>query len=297
MCDAAQPGHYAAGSGALSEAECPAGHYADTTGNAHCELAPEGDYAEGTGTIFPAQCVAGTYNPTTGAETDGACLTTPAGTYSAAGASSPTPCPAGTESGEGASACTVVKSREDEHTATEQPSDTKTAETEKPLAGETTTAAATAATSPAPASHAEPPVRLSGVSLGRRCLAPAALGASPIPSLVAKLHVSYELNETATLSFAVARRRGSPAWTYCPTHQSSASWSKQPGEYETVWSATHGAKASARALAAEAAAAVATNRLTPGTYVLTVRAVNAEGKSSVATVKFWVVQPRPRGQR
>jgi hypothetical protein len=212
---------------------------------------------------------------------------TPAGYYSGPGSTTPTPCPAGTESAAGASSCKAKSAEE-------------------------------IAKQPEPAPAPAPAPVLTSVSVSHRCIADVTLGGDlPIDG---KLELSYTVDEASTITFTVAHRADSPAWAYCPARRG-----KQPGTYESVWSATTPTTTTAGGHTvglAEAAsvrvtpgvlgvgkhsialaAAIAdsgTNAkaLKPGTYILTVQAMNAEGEESATqTVKFWIVKPAAHANR
>ena len=250
---------------------CATGTFS-ATGNEPCMVAQPGSYVATSGATAQTPCPPGTYSSGPGASS---CTATPAGTYATGAATSPTPCQVGTVSIAGSSTCTA--------TAT-----TTTMETGIPNATEPT------------------PV-ITGVFLDRRCVTLATLNANARAANA--LHFSYTLNEAAKVEYTVSRHVGSPAWASCP-----AARGHNPGTYETVdTSSNSGAagpnraavKASAHAtpagpgalnhsltLAAVIADAhISAQNLRPGTYVISIVAVNAHGgRSKRASVKFWVIK-------
>jgi hypothetical protein len=277
-CTPASPGSYVAGPGAQEETPCPAGSYSSQPGATACTLASPGSRVEGVGAQEEVPCTAGTYSPTEGAT---ACEVTPAGTYSTGGAAQPTPCPSGTTSAPGASSCTQVP---------------KTPEPE----------GHTGQTLSPPLRHpVEATPVLSAVSISHRCVGPVAL---TLGSPSKGLSVSYSLNEPATISYTISRRKGSPEWAHCPRVRG-----KSPGDYEGVWSGTAPSSGGASAIGLAKAARVtpadrgthatglaaalrgsgqALAKLRPGTYILTLVATDAEGVASAPEhVKLWIVAP------
>lgn len=254
---------------------CVAGTYS-ANGNEPCTAAQPGSYVAMGGATAQTPCSPGAYSSASGATS---CTTTLAGTYATGGATRPTPCPAGTESGAGASQCT--------HTPT------------KPEA------------TPVITNALEGPPVITNALLSRRCATRAALNADT--SAGSSLHFSYTLNETAKVEYTVSRRVGSPVWTSCPARRGHS-----PGTYEAsytsngfgltglngvaVTASTHvtaygrrGLKHSLTLAAVIADARGTAQNLRPGTYLISVIAVNAQGeRSQRATLKFWVLKRHQR---
>lgn len=84
---------------------CVAGTFS-ATGSSPCTNAPAGTYISLVGQTSPTNCPAGKFNPSVGSTTVTDCQTTPAGSYSPAGASSATACAIGYfSSGAGSTSC------------------------------------------------------------------------------------------------------------------------------------------------------------------------------------------------
>jgi hypothetical protein len=120
------------------------------------------------------------------------------------------------------------------------------------------------------------------------------------------LAFSFNLSEAANVTFAVLHRAGSPAWTKCPPVRG-----RTPGTYRSVGelgtlvpagpqSTSLGTAARARHLATVvrlapgrhriSLAQLAQQRLPPGTYVVSAKAVNSAGQASgLDYAKFWVI--------
>lgn len=266
------------GAGAGSATLCAVGSYAGETGAVVCTPASLGYYVASIGAAEQAPCPAGSFAEVTGST---GCTTTPPDTYSTGAAASPTPCPAGTESPAGASFCTATPSEQ-----TQEPP-----LTESPEQGAETNAPEQGAAQPAPV--------VSGLSIKHRCVAPGVLtisanGARPRSNR--GLSIGFHLNEAAQVTYTVSRRRGSPRWTSCPTSKGQG---RTRGRYERISSRSRargpGVNTQTLTLALIAARA---RVLIPGTYELTVTAVNAEGeRSAPVSVSFWVVGKRHQGRR
>jgi hypothetical protein len=268
-CLLAPPGTEAVGDGNAEPTACEPGYYAEGYGNDRCSPAEPGHYAVGEllqpldgGATQQTACPAGSYAEATGAAS---CTTAPVNTYATGGAIRPTPCPTGTVAPEGAATC-----KSSGHGSIREPQ--------------------------------RVPV-LSDVALSHGCISSFVVGlGKPDPQLA----ISYKLDEPATITFTVLRRYDSPAWRKCPARRGKKSYA-----YEPEWAATQSAESGAHnvgvgARAARAAqpsrhvialaAAIADSHpddvdLRPGTYLLTITAVNKEGgMSAPQTIKFWVTQ-------
>jgi hypothetical protein len=125
----------------------------------------------------------------------------------------------------------------------------------------------------------------------------------------AGLHFSYVLSAAAKVEYTVSRHVGSPAWASCP-----AARGHKPGTYETIYTGSGSGAAGPNSAAVSAGAHatpsgraarehsltlaaviahahVSAHSLRPGTYVISMIAVNAHGARSIpVTVKFWVVK-------
>lgn len=158
---------------------------------------------------------------------------------------------------------------------------------------------------------------VSRLAVAHRCVAPQAVALARSDA-ARQLTFSFELSRAGTVTYSLSRRVGSPRWDRCPAPTNG----KKANEYEQVWSgSTPGAlgpndvAVAARARAPQAIsgrrlsagahrvrlagvlASIASSRLVPGTYVLSVRAANAQGAlSQEAHVKFWVVGQDGRGR-
>jgi len=255
---------------------CSAGTYS-ATGNEPCTVAQPGSYVAMSGATTQIPCPPGTYSSDPGASS---CTATPAGTYATGGATEPTPCQVGATSVAGSSTCTPIS-------------------TSTPLSMSAPTQTGTS-TEPEAA-----PV-ITSVFINHRCVTPATLHTNARAS--GALHFSYTLSEAAKVEYTVSHHVGSPAWTRCPAAQGH-----KPGTYETIYtgsnpsvSGSNSAAVKASVHAAPSGPEVLTHSLTlaaviadahigahtlrPGTYVISMVAVNAHGaRSQRATVKFWVV--------
>ena len=148
---------------------------------------------------------------------------------------------------------------------------------------------------------------ITGLAVARRCVRSATLTA-PRPG-TAGLSFSFSLSQDATIRYEIRRRNGSPRWTFCPRRGG-----KRAGTYTRISTSRHRRKAGDRntSLANTAsrrgrrdvlrlrqgrrhlslARAAAGRKLPPGTYVLRMTATNANGRSVLVSVKFWVLGPR-----
>jgi hypothetical protein len=218
------------------------------------------------------------------------CLTAPKNTYTKAGAIEPTPCPTGTEAPAGSAACTAIPNTEVKTEAKIETPKT-TPPVEQPAKG-----------------HEATPI-ITKLKLNHLCVAPATLIANG--NAAKGLNISLRLNEAASIEYEIAPAKGAAKSTKCPRGTGHSKAKPEP-----VWTgpriASKGKKKHEVAPAkvsltltagshqvplADALAAAHFNakHLRPGTYVLMVLAVNAEGKRSTAeTVKFWVIEPHPR---
>lgn len=144
---------------------------------------------------------------------------------------------------------------------------------------------------------------VTGLSAVRRCVTEGELNA-PQPG-GRGLAFSFSLSEAANVTFAVLHRVGSPGWTKCPRRRGhTRSNYKSVGAFGVLVPA--GQQTTSLGTAARSGrsgkvaqfgrgrhrigfARIAGRHLRPGTYVLSVKAVNSAGESSgVAYVKFWV---------
>jgi hypothetical protein len=145
---------------------------------------------------------------------------------------------------------------------------------------------------------------LSGLTAVHRCVTSAVLEHAHAGS--GGLAFSFTLSEAASVTFAVLHRVESPRWTKCPPARGH-----KPGSYRSVGqlgalvpagqqTISLGAAARARPLATVVRLAagrhriglaqIAQTRLSPGTYVVSAKAVNPAGQASaVDYAKFWVV--------
>ena len=158
----------------------------------------------------------------------------------------------------------------------------------------------------APTPPPPPPVSpvLSGLTAVHRCVTSAVLEHAHAGS--GGLAVSFTLSEAANVTFAVLHRVGSPAWTKCPPARGhTRSTYRSIGQVGTLVPAGQqtislGTAARARPWAAVVPLApgrhriglaqIAQTRLSPGTYVVSAKAVNSAGQSSVVDyAKFWVI--------
>jgi hypothetical protein len=290
-CEADGPGSYS-GSGATQASLCEPGTFQPNTGSSDCEEAEAGHYVNAHGASAQTECPAGTYSSVKRSMT---CLTAPKNTYTSAGAIEPLSCAKGTESAPGSSSCTPVPTAPKEEPKTEVKAETKV---ETP----TTTTTTPPVEQPAKGHEATPIV--TKLKLNHSCLAPATL---VLDSRAAQgLNLSFRLNETASIEYKIAPGKGAAKLAKCPSGKGHSKAKPEP-----VWTGPHiagkGKKQHkvaptkvSRTLtagshqvplaAALAAAHINAKHLRPGTYVLTVIAVNAEGKRSIAeTIEFWVV--------
>jgi Ig domain of plant-specific actin-binding protein len=230
-------------------------------------------------------------------------------------AATPQECNPGTYSATGKEPCTPDKISGSEHGTTTEPE--HESKTESGPEHESKTKSGL---EPEPKAESglkpEPVPVLARVSLSRSCI----VAYTPAPGEAPddRLDVAYSVNEPSTITFTLARRRGSPAWAACPPRRGKTSY-----PYESVWSATENATtgdhtigvteiAVARitrdvlgagrhhvALATAITDSAANLRtLKPGTYVLTLVATNAQGTRSVLrTLKFWVIAPHRLHQK
>lgn len=155
---------------------------------------------------------------------------------------------------------------------------------------------------PAPPMPPAAPV-VTDLSSLRRCVTEGELNA-PQPGSRG-LAFSFSLSEASNVSFTVLHRVGSPAWTKCPRRRGhTASSYRFVGAFGALMPAgpqttSLGTTSRARRLATVGQfgrgrhriglARIAGRHLRPGTYVLSVKAVNSAGEASgVSYVKFWV---------
>jgi hypothetical protein len=283
---------------------CGAGTYS-STGEEPCTPAQPGYYVAGSGATTQTPCAAGTF--AAGTKNEECSLASPGHYVESAASATQATCSAGTYSAAtGATSCAITPagyySGPGSTTPTPCPAGTESA------AGASSCKAKSAE---GVAKQPELPPVLTSVSVSHRCTTPVTLGDAPL--IDAKLELSYTVNEASTITFTVAHRTGSPAWAYCPARRG-----KQPGTYESVWSATTATtttgghtvglakaasvrvtpgvlgvgKHSIALAAAIADSGTNAKALKPGTYILTVQAKNAEGEESATqTVKFWIVKP------
>ncbi len=159
--------------------------------------------------------------------------------------------------------------------------------------------------SPAPAGPPPLPPVVTNLRALSRCASTTTLG-SPQES-ARGLSFSYNLSQDATVTYAVMRRQGSPGWTSCPSASGSnthryagvyeASSSLAAGDHETSLAQTASRAAGHKRLrrgrhSLSLARIAASHQLSPGTYLLVVTAVNANGRSQPVHVKFWVFGAR-----
>jgi hypothetical protein len=293
-CTPAGLGHYVSQAGSANQQECVAGMYSEHTGSSDCEEAEAGHYVSAHGASAQTECPAGTYSSLARATR---CTTTPMNTYSSNGAIEPTPCPTGTEAPAGSVACTAIPKTE---LKTEVKVETKV---------ETPTTTTTTPPVQQPAKGHEVTPIITKLKLNHLCVAPGTLIANG--SEAKGLNLSLRLNEAASIEYKIAPGKGAAKSTKCPRGKGHSKTA-----HEKVWTGPHIASkgkkkhevAPAKAplaltagshqvslAAALAAAHFNAKHLRPGNYVLTVIAVNAEGKRSIATtVKFWIIEPHPR---
>jgi DNA-binding beta-propeller fold protein YncE len=120
------------------------------------------------------------------------------------------------------------------------------------------------------------------------------------------LSFTYTVSQDATMTYEVLRRAGSPRWRACPKRGG-----KKPSSYSPFGALKHDQLSGGRHVALGTTAAAhrtlrhprlhrgphqtslahttAGRHLSPGTYLLRVSATNANGRSNIATVKFWVI--------
>lgn len=162
------------------------------------------------------------------------------------------------------------------------------------------TPAAVTTTTPAPSIPPAAPV-VSDLQPVHRCVASAAL----VDAQSGKhgLAFSFSLSEAANVTFAVLHRVGSPAWARCPRRRGhtpstyrevgALSGLMQAGQQTTSLGTAARVERLVTMLAGGrhriGVARIASRRLRPGTYVLSVKAVNSAGETSgVVYAKFWV---------
>ena len=150
-----------------------------------------------------------------------------------------------------------------------------------------------------------PPVAplVTGLRALHRCVTGTELSA-PQPGSQG-LAFSFSLSEAANVRFGVLHRVGSPHWTKCPRRQGhTPSNYKSVGSYGALVPAGQQTTSLGTASSASRVGSVAhygrgrhrinlgrlaQKHLRPGTYVLSVKAVNSAGEASgVSYVKFWV---------
>jgi hypothetical protein len=167
-----------------------------------------------------------------------------------------------------------------------------------------------------PLSGARPPpiARVTALRASARCYRDARLG-TPAARGRRAMRFSYRLSDAAAVRLTVRRRTGSPRWASCParrgrtplpyTDVSSRTEHGKAGENQTQIGPAPRTRAARRLqLVRKHAGArgtvtlrrlLAGTRLLPGTYVLTVVALDAAGHpTSERHVKFWVYSPRRR---
>jgi hypothetical protein len=144
---------------------------------------------------------------------------------------------------------------------------------------------------------------LSGLVAVRRCVTSAVLEHARAGS--GGLAFSFTLSQAANVTFAVLHRVGSPAWTKCPSvrgHTPSTYRSVgEVGALDPAGQQTNSLGSAARAGPSATVVRlapgrhriglgqIAQKRLSPGTYVVSAKAVNSAGQaSSVEYAKFWV---------
>lgn len=183
----------------------------------------------------------------------------------------------------------------------------------------TTTSSVTVATPPAPpaagpATSATPTARITSLSASARCYRDAILD-DPASGGRKSMRFNYTLTNAAVVRLTVRRRNGSPQWAVCPARRGTT-----PFPYTDVGSKTENGKAGGNDTQIGSAARVRVTRrvqlvrkrahkrgritlrrllagkhLAPGTYVLSVVALDAAGNAtSERHVKFWVFAPRRR---
>ena len=159
-----------------------------------------------------------------------------------------------------------------------------------PVAVPDPAAVLSAVDTPAPA--AAPAI--DGLRISRRCVRSAARAA-----------FDFKLSQDATVRYEVLRRSGSPKWMSCPrlggttpiTFRSVWQWDAAvgAGQNDTTLAGASAHRSPIRLRMHQGRRRVALTRiaagrtLTPGTYLLRVTATNANGRSAVAQVKFWIV--------
>ncbi|HEX5922851.1 MAG TPA: PKD domain-containing protein [Baekduia sp.] len=150
---------------------------------------------------------------------------------------------------------------------------------------------------PAPAVETPAPAAapaVDGLSVSRRCVRSAARAA-----------FDFKLSQDATVRYDVLRRNGSPKWKSCPRLGGttpitfSSVWQLAAavgaGQNDTTLTSASAHRSPIRLRMHQGRRRVALTRiaagrtLTPGTYLLRVTATNANGRSAVAQVKFWIV--------
>ena len=151
------------------------------------------------------------------------------------------------------------------------------------------------------------PPSITGLAVARRCVRSATLTA-PRPG-TAGLSFSFSLSQDATIRYEIRRRNGSPRWTFCPrrggrragayTRISTSRDRRKAGDRNTSLANTASRRGRRDVLRLRQgrrrlslARAAAGRKLAPGTYVLRMTATNANGRSVLVSVKFWVLGPR-----
>lgn len=151
------------------------------------------------------------------------------------------------------------------------------------------------------------PPSITGLAVARRCVRSATLTA-PRPG-TAGLSFRFSLSQDATIRYEIRRRNGSPRWTFCPrrggrragtyTRISTSRDRRKAGDRNTSLANTASRRGRRDVLRLRRgrrhlslARAAAGRKLAPGTYVLRMTATNANGRSVLVSVKFWVLGPK-----
>ena len=151
------------------------------------------------------------------------------------------------------------------------------------------------------------PPSITGLAVARRCVRSARLTA-PKPGR-AGLSFRFSLSQDAMIRYEIRRRNGSPRWTFCPrrggrragtyTRISTSGHERKAGDRDTSLANTASRRGTRDVLRLRhgrrhlsLARAAAGRKLSPGTYVLRMTATNANGRSVLVSVKFWVLGPR-----
>jgi hypothetical protein len=155
---------------------------------------------------------------------------------------------------------------------------------------------------PPPPSPPRPPLLLTDVSLSHRCVTRVAVAKSPTATAALKLR--YRLSEPAQVVAILLKSTNSPRRTKCPVVRGTKPLRfVTAAQWTTVGTVGVNQSTVARPRAARPARiaagshtvtlAASSSTLTPGTYILKVRAIDSTGRrSKTALVKFWVLVAR-----